>query len=288
MPKIKFLTDSASDIPSGARKGLDIEVLPFTIISGDKEYKDGVNFSRQEFFKFLLSKPNIPTHSQLTVFDFCECYERLWTGGYTDVIYTSINSKASATWQNAVTATEEFYKDHPEAKAEFQIHVVDSMTYTMAYGWGVVQAARMAKAGVSAEICAAAIKDWCEHSRILFTPMDLKFAKKSGRVSAAAAFLGDALGLHPIMTFEDGESKVLTKVRGDKNVVPTMIKMCQNGMEENSPYLCIYGCNRDMNKILRHQFSESMKTKPALEYAVGGVIAINAGPNLVGVVYREK
>lgn len=73
---------------------------------------------------------------------------------------------------------------------------------------------RMAAAGASVEEIAAYIQDWVDHVRVLFVAFDLKFAKKSGRVSAAAAFVGEALGLKPIMTFENGASKVVTKVRG--------------------------------------------------------------------------
>ena len=285
---IKFLTDSAADLTPALRKEYDIEVLPFTIISSDsKEYKDGVDFTPQKFYDFLDKQEITPTHAQLTAFDFCEVYERLWTTGYRSVIYTSINSKGSATWQNSIMARDEFYEDHPEAKDEFSIYIIDSLSYTMGYGWGIVQAAKMARDGASAEICAAAIEDWCKHVRLLFTPMDLKYAKKSGRVSAAAAFLGDALGLHPIMSFPEGESKVLTKVRGDKNVIPTMIKMAQKEIAEGSPLLLITGGNKDINKELRKQSTEAFG-KADLEYQIGGVITINVGHNLIGMIYRVK
>lgn len=284
---IKFLTDSAADIPAKLCKELDIDVMPFVIVAGDKEYRDGVDFPPQKFYDFLVAQEKIPTHSQLTAFDFCERYERLWAEGYSCVIYTAINSKGSSTYQNAVMAVDEFFEDHPEAKDDFRIFVVDSKIYTMAYGWAVVQAARMAQGGASPEVCVAAIEDWCRHVRVLFTPMDLSFAKKSGRISAAAAFLGDKLGLHPIMTFEDGESKVLSKVRGDRNVIPTMIKMCQKGIAEGSPYLMIHAQNKELNKRISKEFADAMGEKAIMEFFLGGVIAINAGPNVIGVIYRE-
>ena len=286
--QIKFLTDSAADIPAKLQKELEIDVMPFTIIADGKEYRDGVDFTPQKFYDFLLEQKQIPTHSQLTAFDFCERFEHLWTEGYSCVIYTSINSMGSSTWQNAVIARDEFYEDHPEAKDDMEILIVDSKSYTMGYGYGIVLAANMAKNGATPEVCVAAIEDWCNHVRILFTPMDLSFAKKSGRISAAAAFLGDKLGLHPIMTFQDGESKVLTKVRGDRNVIPTMIKMCQKGMDVGSPYLLIDAQNKELNKKLYKEFTAAMEEKPVLEMFIGGVIAINAGPNVIGVIYREK
>ena len=63
--------------------------------------------------------------------------------GYTDLIHTSINSKGSATYQNAIQAREEFYEDHPQTKESFHIHIIDSRNYTMSYGWAVVEGAKM-------------------------------------------------------------------------------------------------------------------------------------------------
>ena len=145
--KIKFVTDSASDIPRSLREELDILVLPFPIAMGAREYQDGVDFTATEFYDMLLAAPQIPTHAQLTPFVFSQCFEEAFRQGYTDLIYTSINSKGSATHQNALQAREEFYEDRPEAEETFRIHILDSRLYTMAYGWAVVQGARMAREG---------------------------------------------------------------------------------------------------------------------------------------------
>lgn len=237
--KIKFVTDSASDIPRSLREELDILVLPFPIAMGAREYQDGVDFTPAEFYDMLLASPHIPTHAQLTPFVFSQCFEEAFRQGYTDLIYTSINSKGSATHQNALQAREEFYEDRPEAKDTFRIHILDSHSYTMAYGWAVVQGARMAREEKPVQEILTYIQDWISHARVLFAPLDLRFAKKSGRVSAAAAFMGEALGLKPVMTFEGGDSKVLTKVRGEKNVIPTLLEMCQKTREPNTPYLVV-------------------------------------------------
>lgn len=288
MSQIKFVTDSAADIPADLREQWDIQVLPFPIAAGDKEYQDGVDLTPQEFYKLLLSLSQIPTHSQLNGYAFQQCYEQAYEQGYVHLIYTSINSKGSATHQNAIQAREEFFEDHPEAKGKFDIRIIDSLTYTMGYGWAVLQGAKMAADGAGADQVAAYIQDWVDHVRILFVPYDLKFAKKSGRVSAAAAFVGEALGLKPIMTFENGVSKVLAKVRGEKNVVPTILDMCKKERQVGSPYLIIRADRADQSDLLTEQCTAQFGQEPAMDFYIGGVIAINAGPNLAGVVYRKK
>ena len=261
MLPIKFVTDSAADIPRALREELGIQVLPFPIAMGNKELQDGYVFS--------------------------QCFQEAFQEGCRCLIYTAINAKGSATYQNAAQAREEFYEDYPEAKETFHIHILDSRTYTMGYGWAVVQGARMARDGADEGEVVAYIQDWIDHARVIFAPLDLRFAKKSGRVSAAAAFMGDALGLKPIMTFENGDSKVLSKVRGEKNVVPALLELCRKTRKPGT-YLVIEGNNREQAARLEEEAAKNLGAPADMTYSIGGVVAINAGPNLIGLVYREE
>ena len=287
MTTIKFVTDSAADIPRALREELDIQVLPFPIAMGAKELQDGYDFTPEQFYPMLLAAKQIPTHAQLNPFVFSQCFQETFQAGYSCLIYTAINAKGSATYQNALQAREEFYEDYPEAKATFHIHILDSRTYTMGYGWAVLQGARMARDGAGEEEILAYLQDWIDHVRVLFAPLDLRFAKKSGRISAAAAFMGDALGLKPIMTFEEGDSKVLSKVRGEKNVVPALLELCQKTRAPGTPYLVIEGNNREQAARLEEESAKALGAPAEMTYPIGGVIAINAGPNLIGLVYRQ-
>ena len=286
MARIKLSTDSAADLPAQMREELSIQVLPFPIAMGDEEYEDGVDFTPDQFFDMLLSAPQIPTHAQLNAYVFTQCFESAWSEGCTDLIHVSINSKGSATYGNALQAREDFYKHHPEAKDSFHIYLIDSKTYTMAYGWAVAQGAKMASEGAQAQEVVDFIQDWLDHVRVIFAPLDLRFAKKSGRISAVAAFMGEALGLKPVMTFVDGESKILSKVRGEKNVISTIVDLGQKDRRPGTPYLLIRGNNREQSDRIQEACQAAWGEKAALEYPIGGVVSINAGPNLVGVVYR--
>lgn len=287
MAGIQFITDSAADIPKELRQELGIRVLPFPIAMGERELLDGEDFTPEAFYQALVQAPQIPTHAQLTSFQFQHCYEQAFSQGYSDVIYTSINSKASATHQNAVLARDEFFAEHPQARDTFSIRIIDSRTYTMGYGYAVVEGARMAATGKSAQEIVSMIQDWVDHVRVLFVPYDLKFAKKSGRVSAAAAFVGEALGLKPIMTFEQGDSKVLTKVRGERNVIPTLLELACKTRQPDTPYLLLKSALPDQAQALGEACRAAFGAPPVMECFIGGVISINAGPNVIGLVYRE-
>jgi len=286
MAHIKFTTDSAADIPASLREELGIQVLPFPIAMGDREYSDGYDFTPEEFYDMLLAAPQIPTHAALNPYVFTETFERAYEEGYTDLIHTSVNSKGSATCSNAFQARGDFYRDHPEAEETFHIHIIDGLNYTMGYGWAVVQGARMASEGAAPQAVVDYIQDWVDHVRVIFSPLDLRFAKKSGRVSAAAAFMGEALGLKPVMTFTGGESKILAKVRGERAVVAKLAELCKNERRAGTPYLLIQGNNREQSEKLLEACRRETGEEPALTYCIGGVVAINAGPNLIGVIYR--
>lgn len=287
MAHIKLVTDSVSDIPAELRENTSIQMLPFPLIVGDKEYRDGVDITPREFYQQLEQSTTIPTHAQLNPYVFAETFEQAYGEGCSDLIYVSINGQGSATFQNAVQAREEFFEDHPQAKDTFRIHLLDSKTYTMCYGWAVLQADRMIAEGKDVEEVLAYIRDWLDHARVRFACLDLRFAKKSGRISAAAAFMGEALGLKPIMTFEEGKSKILTKVRGEKAVVNTITEMLRTERKEDTPYLVIRGNNDEQTgKLL--ESCQAAVGDPALIYDLGCVVSVNAGPNVVGVVYYQK
>ena len=120
--------------------------------------------------------------------------------------------------------------------------------------------------------------------RGVFVPLTLRFVKKSGRVSAAAAFLGDAMGLKPVITFENGESKIISKIRGEKHVVSGLCDLCEKERAAGTPYVLICGNNEKMNAEMREAFVAAFG-QPEYEYNIGCIIAMNTGPDMVGMVY---
>ena len=286
MASILFTTDSAADIPADLAKELSVRVLPFPIVLGEREIADGEEMTPQEFYELLLAADVQPTHAALNQYNFGQVFEQAWKEGYTDLIHTSINSLGSSTYRNAVMAREEFYEEHPEARENFRIRIIDSMTYSMGYGWAVVEGARMARDGADADTVEAFIRDWLAHVRVVFTALDLRFARKSGRISAAAAFMGDALGLKPMMTFEDGTSRVLEKTRGERGVAAALMARCMAERREDSPVLLIRGSNGEQAEKLAELCRRELGREADLTYCIGGVVSANAGPNLVGLVYR--
>ena len=288
MRKIKIVTDSACDIPKELEERYGILILSFAIIVGDNSYTERKDFTNEEFYQILATSPRLPSTAQYTAMQFLEVYEKIWREGYTDLIYTSINSKGSNTYNNSLMARDEFFETFPEAKGNFNIHIIDSKSYTIGYGYPVVEAAKKAEKGASPEEIVAYLEDWFACCRIYFAPYTLEFVKRSGRVSCAAAFVGELMGLKPIITFEDGESKTVAKVRGDKAVIPAIIKLAQENMIPHTPYCVIGGSVQEYIDTLDAEAKKAFGYGSSMTTTAGAAISINAGHKIIGIIIKGK
>lgn len=289
MAKIKFITDSAADIPQEMLdKYSDILMVPFPIHADGQEILDRVTMQPDEFYTFLDQCKDLPTHSQITPFQFGEMFFDAWKEGYTHVIYVAINSLGSGTYQNAMQQANSFFFENPAAKGQIQLEIIDSKSYTASYGYPVVQGAKMAQEGVEPEEIICFIRDWVRFSKILFVPFSLKYAKKSGRVSASTAFMGETLGLRPVMTFKLGKSKILAKVRGEKNVVSALVDLAEEDFQTGAPYCVLISGEKTYQDAMVEACTEAFGQAPEMIVQVGGVISINAGTSVLGISYRKQ
>lgn len=289
MSKIKIWTDSASDIPKETAEQLDIGILNFHILVDGVEYREREDFSEVQFYKILKEAKELPKTSQITQIEFMQMYEEMFSQGYSDIIYVSINSKGSGTYEAANLAKKIFFEENPQAeKKGFKIHIVDSKTYTMVYGFAVVEAARCIKEKGSVEEALRILDDWLSAARVYFSPYSLQYAKKSGRISAAKAFLGEMMGIKPIITFEDGVSKIIGKVRGESALIPELIEKMKKEMIPQTPYLLLVAESEERTEELTKTAQKIIGVPPEGVYRVGAAIAINAGPDLCAVVFKQR
>lgn len=288
MAKIKIITDSASDITEKVEKELDILVMPFKVAFGDKSYTSRVDFTTEEFYKMLEDYDGMPTHSQITIFEYAEIFDQLFNEGYTDVINVTINKEGSSTNGNSLLAAEQFFEEHPERKGKFNIYTIDGVGYTGAYGYPVTQAAIKAKKGEDAKTIVEYIEDWVQNCTTFFAPYTLKYARKSGRIPSAAAFAGELMGFRPIMRIQDNKIVTNCKVRGDKNIIPEILKLTADEMIPQTPYCIVYGSDKSVGDEMAAVMTKKMGYPPAEVYRIGAAIAINAGPKVVGTIFKRR
>jgi len=289
MQKILIMTDSACDLELAELKKSGIKLMSFNIMIDDLSFREITEKTKDEVYQLMDNSTGIPKTSQVTAFEFQEAYKEAYNQGYTDIIYMSISATASKTYENSIMARDMLFEELPEAKNKIKIYIIDSKGYTAMYGYPLLEAAKKAgKPDADAKEIVSYLEDWANRSAAYFIPMTLKYAKKSGRISAAAAFAGELLGIKPIIQMADGGSKIMSKVRGDKNIIPKLMECIEAEITPQTPYVILMGKNDSLARQLEKEMIKKFGYKAEYYCKIGAAIAANAGNDLVGIACRRK
>ncbi len=282
--KYIVLTDSTCDLPEEiAAKHSHIDIVCFKIALDGEGYTERVDFDGEKFCELLRNAKGLPTTSQVTQFEFMEKFEEYDKQGIEQVLYVSICGTGSGTNAAAHAAAAQFHEEHPDSK--MTIDIVDSHSYSMAYGSHVLVADGMLAEGKPMSEVVDYLNDKFARMEVLLTAYTLKVIRKSGRVNAAAAIAGDLLGIHPIFTLNDGVSNVIKKARGDKMVVTNMVNLLKSRIVMGTPYY-IGVANRKYADEYKEACTKALGYEPALVFHLGCAVCSNTGPEAVGLIYE--
>ena len=119
----------------------------------------------------------------------------------------------------------------------------------------------------------AFMEDWFNCCEIYIVGFNLRHMKKSGRISAAAAFLGEMLSLKPVISLIDGESKVVKKCRGEKAAVLAAVDYVSEHMIPETPWHLLTTVSPEMEELCRKQLAKRAGCDVTLQETTGGVVA---------------
>ena len=285
MNKFVVLTDSACDLPQELADQHHIDILCFKIALDGEGYTERVDFTPEQYSSMLREAKGLPTTSQVTQFEFLDQFEAYDRAGVEELLYVSINAGGSGTNAAAHRAREEFLESHPDSR--MRITIVDSHSYSIAYGSQVIEAAKMLESGRTMDEVVAYLEDMFARMEVLLGAYTLKIIRKSGRVSAAAAIAGDLLGIRPIFTLIDGESRVIKKVRGDKQVLTSIVSEMKARMEPGTPYYVGVADRKYLAEYVA-ACEKAVGYPPAIAFHLGCAVCSNTGPDAAGLVYQGK
>lgn len=286
MEKILILTDSSADIPRALCEQYGIEIVPIIITCASKTLREHYDITPQEYWKLLETSVEIPTTAQVTPSVFMEAYESAYARGFTHIFSVLISSSGSGTFQSACVSRDLFYEQHGR---DMQIELLDSQTYTYMYGSVVVEAARMRAENESFEAIVALAKSRLARAQGVLGVYSLKHLKKSGRISGGAAFVGEALGLRPISLIGRGAVTVVSKVRGDKNVVPAMVALVKKNALNPAAQTAdlLFG---DVPSERIDALAQALLAECGFAHVdcwpFGAAVLTNTGPHALAVSYR--
>lgn len=281
---VRIITDSGCDInPAVEEKYKDLLVImPFELTINGKSYTDRKDFTNEEFYKILKENSEIPKHSQITPIRFEEKYRELYAEGVREIIVDVINAAGSQTFSSANIAKQAVAEELPDLK----IYTIDSQNYTLAYGYPITEACRKLEEGQSAESVVAYLEDWARHTEAYVIGFDLRHMKKSGRISAAASFLGELMGLKPIIALYAGTTEVVKKARGEKAAIDAAVEHIATKMIPGTPWNIITTTRPELDKEFIDKMTKKVGYGPAMVEPCGMVVSCNAGPDFIGVLIR--
>lgn len=283
---IRIITDSGCDISKENEeryKGL-LELMPFMITINGKSYTDRKDIEADEFYKILKEQQEIPKHSQITAVQFEDKYRELYEQGVRTIIVDVINAAGSQTCSNAALAKNNVADELKDLK----IYVIDSQNYTLNYGYAIIEACKKLEAGQSVESVVAYLEDWARHSESYIIGFELRHMKKSGRITAAASFLGELMGLKPLIYLAAEKTEVLRKARGEKAVIDAAVETIASRMIPETPWCVVTTTRPDCEKEFIDKMTKKLGYGPAMVEKCGVVVSCNAGPEFIGVLTRGQ
>jgi len=220
MKKVIVVTDSSSGITQAEAQANGIVVIPIPFTIDGKEYLEDKTITAPKFFE-LIAKCNSANTSQPSRYTLEETWNKLLEE-YEHIIHIPITSGLSGSCQNAI----EFAKQY-----NGRVTVVDNLRISVALKTSVYEAAKMAEKGIPVEDIVKYLNDTKHKFSIYLTVTTLKYLRKGGRVTPAAAMIGDMLKLKPILYTRgqnfDKKAMALTMAQAKKKMIAEVKKELQ-------------------------------------------------------------
>lgn len=220
MNKIAIVTDSNSGITQERGKELGIFVLPMPFYIDGNLYFEDISLTQEDFYKKLQDDADIST-SQPSPGDLMDFWENILKE-YDEIVHIPMSSGLSGSCQTAMTLADDY---------DGKVHVVDNQRISVTQEQSVYDAMALVKAGKSAEEIKQILEEEKLEASIYIMVDTLKYLKKGGRITPAAAALGSMLNLKPVLQLQGEKLDSFAKVRGVKAAKRTMLKAIKNDLE---------------------------------------------------------
>lgn len=221
MKKIAVVADSNSGYTPEEAKAAGVHFIPMPFYIDEKEYFEGVNLSHEEFFDFLAKDADVST-SQPSPGSMLSLWDELLES-YDEIIYLPMSSGLSGTCQTAKMLAQDY---------DGRVYVVDNQRISVPLKHCVQDALIMAEMGKSAK----EIKDYLERTKfdsvVYITVNTLKYLKKGGRVTPAAAALGTLLKIKPVLQIRGEKLDSYAKARTMNQAKKLMIDALRKDIDE--------------------------------------------------------
>ena len=278
---VAIVTDSTASLSADDAASERITVVPLQVVIGADVYTEGEDVTSDMIAEALGAFVPVST-SRPTPDDFLAVYERLAADGAEAIVSVHLSAKMSGTLDSAVMASKQ---------SSVPVTCVDSTQVGIATGFATGRAARVRDAGGDALAVADAARVAGESSTVLIYVDTLEYLKRGGRVGGAAALIGSALAVKPLLTLRDGLVVPLERVRTTSKAVARLEALaveacgaCEVGFDIGVQHLA--------NESTAHAVAERLGTALGRDTVpvdeVGAAIGAHVGPGMVSVTVTPR
>ena len=277
--KIAITAESTIDLPADLLEKYDIKTLPFTVILGENEYKDG-EITSSDIFKFVEENKILPKTSAINEMQYTEFFESVLKD-YDAVVHFSLSSGISSACNNAKLAKDNFKN----------VYVVDTKSLSTGIALLAIYARELAESGKSAEeifeLCEQRTKD----VQASFVVKKLDYLHKGGRCSSVALLGANLLQIRPEIVVSDGKMSSAKKYLGKMEKV--IEKYCKDVLNDNPnpdkkyAFVTYTTASEEMVNIAKSALTQA-GFETIYETTAGATITSHCGENTLGVLFLNK
>ncbi|CAK7053502.1 DegV family protein [Tissierella sp.] len=274
MPKIKVITDSTGYITREYAEKENVTIVSLNYVFGEETGKEPFPGEFDEFYNKLSTTKLFPSTSQPAAGEFLDAFNKAFEEGYDEIIAIVLSSKLSGTYNSAVLA-----KNMLENK---MITIVDSQMAASNLRFLVEDAVKMAKEEKTSREIENHLNYKKMNMHVYLTTETLEYLSRGGRLSAVQATVGNLLNIKPIIELNNGELKLLEKLRGKNKALSAIIDKVPSNVEKIG--VCHVLDVEDARKLkskLEEMFPNAIITIDEL----GPVVGAHLGPKGIGVCF---
>lgn len=280
----KLIIDSTCDLPEWIIKKFRLEVLPLIVTLENKSYRDNIDIQLEEVYG-AMKKGIVPKTSQVPPEAIYTLFTEHCEAGH-DLIYVSISSELSGTFQLATMIANELREKYPSRK----LTVIDSKGGSMGTGLIALQACFMIERGAGYDAVCEYVKKAADHIEHFFIISNLEWLSKGGRIPKSLGKVGNLLNIKPLLKVENGKVALLQMVRGQKKALRTLLEKVSERIDHmTDQYIGItHADDAELAKKVEEMVKTAFPGCRTFVKSIGAAMGVHLGIGGVGIFFFNE
>jgi len=279
MSKVVVVTDSTASLPPDVAAARGIRVVPLQVVVGARVLDEGPDGATPDVVAEALREFVPVSTSRPAPALFADVYREVAAAGADEIVSIHLSGQMSGTLESAQLAALE---------ADVKVHVVDSNQVGIATGYAALTAVDVLDGGGSAADAAAAALARGRGSTSLFYVDTLEYLRRGGRIGAAAAILGSALSVKPLLQIADGKVAPRERVRTASRALARLVDLAVEAAGDQQVDICVSHLANaekadELAAILTERLSDGLGGREVMCGELGAVLGAHVGPGMVAV-----